>query len=243
MRIPRNQKQYELTNHLGNVLSTVLDRKTPITATGGSGSSTTITHYEGDVVFATDYYPFGSPMSWSTPDSSGGRMYSGGGYRNGFNGQEKDNEIKREGNNYDFGARMYDPSLGRWLSLDPLMTKYPALSPYIFCANNPIIFIDVDGKEFILSTNYTYDGVASPTSAHQLGVTSINGSSPFSLAFNSKTNEFDFTLNVNVQFTSNFTSSGGGSMEKENPGLYREVKAHENGHVQQIYEAVKKVFL
>jgi hypothetical protein len=93
-----SQKQYELTNHLGNVLSTVLDRKTPITATGGSGGSTTITHYEGDVVFATDYYPFGSPMSWSTPDSSGGRMYSGGGYRFGFNGQEKDDEVACEGN-------------------------------------------------------------------------------------------------------------------------------------------------
>jgi hypothetical protein len=37
MRIPRSPKQYELTNHLGNVLSTVLDRKTPITTAGGSG--------------------------------------------------------------------------------------------------------------------------------------------------------------------------------------------------------------
>ena len=144
MRIPRNPKQYELTNHLGNVLSTVLDRKTPITATGGSGGSTTITHYEGDVVFATDYYPFGSPMSWSTPDSSGGRMYSGSGYRYGFNGQEKDDEMVS--NYYDFGARIYDARIVRWLSVDPLAEKLPHASPYAFCLNNPVNMVDPDGR-------------------------------------------------------------------------------------------------
>ncbi len=153
MRIPRNPKQYELTNHLGNVLSTVLDRKTPITTTGGSGSSTTITHYEGDVVFATDYYPFGSPMSWSTPDSSSGRMYTGGGYRYGFNGKEKDD--KMVSNYYDFGARIYDARIGRWLSVDALTCKFPEFSPYYALSNNPIITIDRDGNEGILSGSGT----------------------------------------------------------------------------------------
>lgn len=201
---------------------------------GVSSNGTTIDYYNADVISATDYYPFGMQMpgrKYSQPNSS---------YRYGFNKMEKDNEIKGDGNSYDFGARIYDPRLGRWLSLDPLMEKYPALSPYNFCANNPIIFIDVDGKDFILSTNYTYDGVASPTSVHQLGATSINGTSPLALVYNTKTKEFDFTLNVNVQFTSNFTSGGGGSMEKENPGLFREVKAHEDGHVNQNFEAAKK---
>ncbi len=147
MRIPRNPKQYELTNHLGNVLSTVLDRKTPITATGGSGSSTTITHYEGDVVFANDYYPFGSPRSWSTPDSSGGRMYSGAGYRYGFNGQEKDDEIKGESNSLNFNYRVYDPRLGRFLSVDPLAHDYPWNSPYSFAENDVIRAIDFVGLE------------------------------------------------------------------------------------------------
>ncbi len=142
MRIPRNPKQFEQINHLGNVLSTVLGRKTPITATGGSGSSTTITHYEGDVVFATDYYPFGNPMSWSTPDSSGGRMYSGGGYRFGFNGQEKEPEL---GDYYAFEYRIHDARLGRFLSVDPLAPEYPMLSPYCFAGNSPIKLIDVFG--------------------------------------------------------------------------------------------------
>jgi RHS repeat-associated protein len=142
-----SHKQYELTNHLGNVLSMVLDRKSPITSSGGSGGSTTITHYEGDVVFASDYYPFGSPMSWTTSDSSGGRLYSGGGYRYGFNSAEKDNEIKGEGNSYTTEFRQYDPRLGRWLTLDPLMAKYPNQSPYAGFNNNPILFVDPLGLE------------------------------------------------------------------------------------------------
>jgi len=51
---------------------------------------------------------------------------------------------------YDFGARMYDARLGRWLSLDPLQAKYPQLSPYSFCNNNPVIYKDFDGRDYIL---------------------------------------------------------------------------------------------
>jgi RHS repeat-associated protein len=70
-------------------------------------------------------------------------------YRFGFNGKENDNEIQGDGNSYDFGARIYDSRLGRWLSLDPMMKIYPSVSPYNFCANNPIIFIDPSGKTII----------------------------------------------------------------------------------------------
>ena len=65
-------------------------------------------------------------------------------YRYGFNGKELDNSTG-EGN-LDFGARIMDVRLGRWLSVDPLQTKYPSLSPYNFCGNNPIFFVDPDGK-------------------------------------------------------------------------------------------------
>jgi RHS repeat-associated protein len=77
-----------------------------------------------------------------------GREYSVGEYRYGFNGAEKDNEVKGFGNSIDFGARMYDSRIGRWMSLDPLMKKYPDLSPYTFTGNNPIKFLDFDGKDF-----------------------------------------------------------------------------------------------
>jgi RHS repeat-associated protein len=72
-------------------------------------------------------------------------------YRYGFNGKENDNEVKGEGNSLDFGARIYDPRIGRWLSKDPLQKKYPDLSPYNYCANSPIVFVDPNGKEIILS--------------------------------------------------------------------------------------------
>jgi RHS repeat-associated protein len=73
----------------------------------------------------------------------------------GFNGKERDNETYGEGNAYDFGARIYDSRLGRWLSLDPLTSKYPNLSPYLFAGNNPILFVDFDGNDFGINANHT----------------------------------------------------------------------------------------
>jgi RHS repeat-associated protein len=70
-------------------------------------------------------------------------------YRFGFNGKEKDNELKGTGNSLDFGARIYDSRLGRWLSLDPLQAKYPSLSPYNFVANSPLKNLEVDGRYWI----------------------------------------------------------------------------------------------
>lgn len=49
---------------------------------------------------------------------------------------------------YDYGARMYDPATGLWTSTDPLAEKYYHVSPYAYCGNNPVIFIDLDGKEW-----------------------------------------------------------------------------------------------
>ncbi len=69
------------------------------------------------------------------------------GYLYGFNGKEKDNETTVNGGDYDFGARVYDGRLGRWLSLDPLMLKYNNESPFDFCFNNPLYFIDSDGRK------------------------------------------------------------------------------------------------
>jgi RHS repeat-associated protein len=83
-------------------------------------------------------------------NTTGGNTTGSGGqynvYRYGFNGKENDDEVKGEGNNVDFGARVYDGRVAKWLSVDPLMHKYPSLTPYNFSANNPILFINVDGR-------------------------------------------------------------------------------------------------
>jgi RHS repeat-associated protein len=75
------------------------------------------------------------------------RSFSSPDYKHGFNGMEKDEELKGSGNSYDFGARIYDPRLGRFLNMDPLSGKYPNISPYVFAANSPILFIDNNGEE------------------------------------------------------------------------------------------------
>ncbi len=76
-----------------------------------------------------------------------GRKYSAGSkYRYGFNGKENDNEVKGEGNSYDYGARIYDPRIGRFLSTDPEEEKFPHMTPYQISSNSPIWRIDPDGE-------------------------------------------------------------------------------------------------
>jgi RHS repeat-associated protein len=77
-----------------------------------------------------------------------GRMYSAQtGYRYGFNGKENDNEVKGEGNEVDYGMRVYDPRIGRFLSVDPLFEQFPWYTPYQFAGNSPIANVDIDGQE------------------------------------------------------------------------------------------------
>lgn len=67
-------------------------------------------------------------------------------YGYGFNGKDRQDEWSGAGNSYDFGARILDPRIGRWLSVDPLSGDFPNQSPFSFVYNNPLSFIDEDGK-------------------------------------------------------------------------------------------------
>ncbi len=77
------------------------------------------------------------------------RHGSSNSYRYGFQGQEKDDELKGEGNSYNFTFRMYDSRLGKFLSLDPLAPEYPHNSPYAFAENSVIAGIELEGLEFL----------------------------------------------------------------------------------------------
>ncbi|MEO7461909.1 MAG: RHS repeat-associated core domain-containing protein [Ferruginibacter sp.] len=81
--------------------------------------------------------------------ASGVQYANKGGYRYGFNGKEKSNEIYGEGNAYDMGARLYDPRIGRTPSVDPKAGLYPGVSPYAYALNTPIQAIDPDGNVVI----------------------------------------------------------------------------------------------
>lgn len=76
-----------------------------------------------------------------------GRNASSGDYRYGFQGQEKDDEIKGSGNSINFKYRMHDPRLGRFFAVDPLAAKYPWNSPYAFSENRVISAIELEGLE------------------------------------------------------------------------------------------------
>lgn len=93
------------------------------------------------------YSDFGTSLKVVHRDFDRIQKSCAGAYRYGFNGMEKDDEIKNlEGSSYDFGARMYDPRIGRFLSRDPKASSYTFMSPYCFAANNPIYLIDENGE-------------------------------------------------------------------------------------------------
>jgi RHS repeat-associated protein len=99
--------------------------------------------------------------AYITDEGSGGGTVNGvdgeeGLYRYGFNGKENDNEVKGDGNQQDYGMRIYDPRLGRFLSVDPITAEYSELTPYQFASNSPIFGIDKDGLE-LFGNNWLFD--------------------------------------------------------------------------------------
>ena len=128
-KLYEGKRNYELTNHLGNVMVVINDRKTDTLISS-------VRYYNAVVISAMDYYPFGMGI-----DS---RTYTATTYRYGFNGKENDKETGEQ----DYGMRIYDPRIAKFLSVDPIGVKYPELTPYQFASNRPIQGIDLDGKEF-----------------------------------------------------------------------------------------------
>ena len=94
----------------------------------------------GAVVETNDYYPFGSrwDVATSLTDDT-----------NRFRYNSKEDQFKLGTPYIDYGARQYDPVLGRWFAQDPLSEKYYGISPYAFCGNNSIVNIDYSGKDWV----------------------------------------------------------------------------------------------
>lgn len=110
-------RQYNINDHLGNVRAVV--------------------NQSGTIEQATDFYPYGLAFSYNNLDKN----------RYLYNGKELQNQSLATTffGMYDYGARYYDPMIGRWNSVDPMAEKTYEWSPYNYCYNNPLRFIDPDG--------------------------------------------------------------------------------------------------
>ncbi|MBR1963759.1 MAG: hypothetical protein IKA19_03540 [Muribaculaceae bacterium] len=99
------------------------------------GSTRAVIDDAGNLLQTVNYYPSGVPFTLTDDDPVTDRLHTGKPF------------IDMQGlYHYDNNARIYDPLTGRFTTIDPLAGKYPSLTPYNHCANNPLSYIDPDGR-------------------------------------------------------------------------------------------------
>ena len=130
----KGEKYYELHDVANTVSGVITDRKKETAA---------------ELLFAQDYYPYGMVHP--------SRRFQHEKYTKGFVGKEADEEVAGAHLTYDFGARLLDPRIARWWSIDNLHAKTPGLSPYLYAENSPVRLIDPDGNEAMFVAAYSKD--------------------------------------------------------------------------------------
>ncbi|MCX2679363.1 RHS repeat-associated core domain-containing protein [Galbibacter sp. EGI 63066] len=120
---------YQYKDHLGNIRLSYMDAN-------NNGSVTT-----AEVIEESNYYPYGLQHKGYGPGISS--LGNDVAQRWKYNGKEFDESL--DINTYDFGARNYDPAIGRWMNIDPLAEKMYSQSTYNYAFNNPMLFVDPDG--------------------------------------------------------------------------------------------------
>ena len=157
--------QTQTTDYCGNViyenriLSKIQTEEGYITLNGNSptyhyylkdhqGNNRIVINQTGAIEQINHYYPFGGVFEVNT-STSGIQPYK-------YNGKELDRMHGLD--YYDYSARMYDATLGRFTTVDPMVEKYYSMSPYAYCANNPVNFIDLDGRAWRPTFDMDHNG-------------------------------------------------------------------------------------
>ncbi len=217
----KGNRHYELTNHLGNVLAVVTDRKMAKDTTADATYNPQF--FMPDVYSVQNYYAFGQSMpNWSGTAAVNDPKK----YRFGYNGKEDDDEWGKQ----DYGARIYDPRIGRWLSTDPLEHKYSSLSTYNSFLNNPNFYTDPDGKSgvpviddknktiTIHSKFYFYGGEATEKNAQSFvnNVQSLWGGANGSVSYNGENYKVLFEISHEIVSEDDAKSKMKGNRDAKN---------------------------
>ena len=134
------------------------------------GNNRVVFNQNGTIEQTNHYYPFGMTFGEGIDNSDNRYKY---------NGKELD---RMHGLDlYDYGARHYDAAIGRWGVIDPLAEKYYSISPYAYCAGNPIRFIDSDGRKIVVPNNKDQKAVAEMINSRAEGTFEINKKSELSV--------------------------------------------------------------
>ncbi len=155
----------------------------------------------------SDYSPFGVELD--------GRTVSGG-YRFGFQNQEKDDEIKGEGNSVNYTFRMHDPRLGRFFAVDPLAHKYPWNSVYAFSENRVTNAVELEGLESDDNAGNQSSIQTVPTEEESIASDNSNSFEPISISQENDINDIRSSI---VASSALITDKGNAESQSSNESI------------------------
>ena len=117
------------------------------------GSVRAVVDFDGSLLETSDFLPYGTRWSQTVGSAAGTLADATNRWR--YSGKEEQAAALNPALPLiDYGARMYDPAIARWMSVDPLAEKYYPMGGYGYCAGSPVNLIDPDGRIVRLANNY-----------------------------------------------------------------------------------------